>query len=41
MGACEMAKDLMVYLDAFTETELEEFTATMTEGAVWYGWVER
>ena len=33
MSAREMAKDLMVYLDAFTETELEDFTTTMTEGA--------
>ena len=33
MSARMMAKDFQLYIDAFTETELEDFTVTMTEGA--------
>ena len=33
MSARMMSKDLLLYLDSFTEAELEDFTVTMTEGA--------
>ena len=33
MSARMMSKDLLLYIDSFTEAELEDFTVTMTEGA--------